>query len=124
MNQIDMRTATQADVQPLTNKVLRNAYLLLALMLALSAAVTTWTISAQVAPLNIWLALGLLIGTPMLAMTMARTAFGVPAALGYGAVLGYVFGIGRQVDVMETPVRHPELGEELERGIDLGFGFR
>ncbi len=92
MNQIDMRTAAQADVQPLTNKVLRNAYLLLSMMLVLSAAVTTWTISAQVAPLNIWLALGLLIGTPMLAMTMARTAFGVPAALAYGAVLGYVFG--------------------------------
>lgn len=92
MNPIDIRTSSPVDVQPLTNKVLRNAYLLLAMMLLLSAAVTTWTIAAKIPPLNIWIALALLIGTPFIAMRMARTAMGIPAALGYGAVLGFIFG--------------------------------
>lgn len=92
MSQSDIRTISQVDVQPLTNKVLRNAYLLLSVMLALSAAVTIWTISAKIPPLNIWIALGLLIVTPIVALKMARTAMGVPAALAYGLVLGFVFG--------------------------------
>jgi len=92
MSQSDIRNISQVDVQPLTNKVLRNAYLLLSVMLGVSAAVTAWTISAKIAPMNFWLAFGLLIVAPMIAMSVARTAFGIPAALGFGAVLGYIFG--------------------------------
>src|SRR5690606_38465123 len=35
---------------------------------------------------------------------------------------GDVAGVRRQVDVVEAPVRHAQLGEELERGVDLGLG--
>lgn len=92
MSQYQTQAATQALDQPLTNKVLRNAYLLLALMLGLSAAITAYTISAGVAPLNKWLILAIVIGAPFLVLGVARTALGLPAALLYGAAIGYVFG--------------------------------
>jgi hypothetical protein len=37
-------------------------------------------------------------------------------------VLADVIGIRSQIDIVEAPVRGAELGEELERGIELGFG--
>ncbi|AVP97085.1 BAX inhibitor protein [Ahniella affigens] len=92
MSQYQTQTASQALDQPLTNKVLRNAYLLLGMMLGLSALVTAYTISAKVAPLNKWLILLIVIGSPFLVLSMARSALGVPAALLYGALIGYVFG--------------------------------
>lgn len=82
----------RAEAQPLTNKVLRNAYILLSLMLGLSAGVTALTIASGMAPLNHWLVLGLLIGSPFLVMRFTQTPLAIPMALAYGALIGFVMG--------------------------------
>jgi modulator of FtsH protease len=88
MNQTQARVLTQS--QPLTNKVLRNAYILLALMLGLAA--TTAFLARNTQPLNVWLSLILIIGAPFLVQRLSVTALGIPAALAYGAMLGWLFG--------------------------------
>ena len=82
----------RAEAQPLTNKVLRNAYILLSLMLALSAAVTGITIASGMAPLNPWLTLGVLLVTPFILMKFTNSPLAIPMALGYGALSGFLMG--------------------------------
>ena len=82
----------RAEAQPLTNKVLRNAYILLSLMLALSAAVTGITIASGMAPLNPWLTLGVLLVTPFILMKFTNSPLAIPMALGYGALIGFLMG--------------------------------
>ncbi len=82
----------RAESQPLTNKVLRNAYILLSLMLALSAAVTGITIASGMTPLNPWIILGLLIVTPFIVMRFTSSPLAIPMALGYGALIGFLMG--------------------------------
>lgn len=80
------------EVQPLTNKVLRNAYILLSLMLALSAGVASLTIASNMAPLNPWLILAFLIVTPFIVMRFTSSPLAIPLALGYGALIGFLMG--------------------------------
>jgi len=91
MNQTVVQSHPAAS-QALTNKVLRNAYILLSLMLAISAAVTAVTIASGMAPLNRWLCLGLLLATPFILMRFARTPMAIPLALAYGALIGFLMG--------------------------------
>jgi modulator of FtsH protease len=80
------------EVQPLTNKVLRNAYILLSLMLALSAGVASLTIASNMAPLNPWLILAFLLVTPFIVMRFTSSPLAIPLALGYGALIGFLMG--------------------------------
>lgn len=82
----------RAEAQPLTNKVLRNAYILLSLMLALSAGVTALTIASGMAPLNMWLTFALLVASPFIVMRMVNSPLAIPMALGYGALIGFLLG--------------------------------
>lgn len=91
MNQPVVQTY-RAQAQPLTNKVLRNAYILLSLMLALSAAVTGLTVASGMLPLNPWITLGLLIVTPFIVMRFTGSPLAIPMALGYGALIGFLMG--------------------------------
>jgi len=78
--------------QPLTNKVLRNAYILLGMMLALSAVVTAVTVASGMGPLNVWLTLALLLVTPFIVLRFANSPLAIPMALGYGALIGFLMG--------------------------------
>ena len=91
MNQPVVQTY-RAEPLPLTNKVLRNAYILLSLMLALSAGVATIAIASGIAPLNPWVTLLLLIGSPFLVMRLVNSPMAIPLALGYGALIGFLMG--------------------------------
>lgn len=82
----------RAQAQPLTNKVLRNAYILLSLMLALSAAVTGVTIASGMQPFNPWITLGVLLVTPFILMRFTNSPLAIPMALGYGALIGFLMG--------------------------------
>ena len=84
---------TGSDIAALsTTKTIRNAYLLLTMILGLSAVTAWYAISSNAQPVNVWLFLAFMIGMPM-AINATRNSFaGLGLSFVYAAMLGYFLG--------------------------------
>lgn len=78
-------------VRPI-NQVLRNTYLLMSMMLGLSAVAVWYAINSGAAPLNKWLFLAFLIGMPYLIYATRKSVAGLGLSFVYAALLGYFLG--------------------------------
>lgn len=75
-----------------TTKTIRNAYLLLTMILSVSAVTAWYAISSGAGLINIWLFLIFMIGMPMLITANRNNMFGLVLAFGYAGLLGYFLG--------------------------------
>jgi modulator of FtsH protease len=74
------------------NQVLRNTYLLMSLMLGVSALTAWFAISSGTAPINRWLMLAFFIGMPFAIYAARNNVFGLVLSFAYAALLGYFLG--------------------------------
>jgi modulator of FtsH protease len=75
-----------------TNKVLRNAYILLGMSLAV-AAITAWfALASNAAPVHWIVMLAVFIGGPLIIAKISRTPASLPAMLVYTAATGWFLG--------------------------------
>lgn len=75
-----------------TTKTIRNAYILLTMILGVSAVTAWYAVSKQVQPVNIWLFMAFMIGMPLLIHVNRNSFAGLVLAFGYAALLGYFLG--------------------------------
>lgn len=75
-----------------TNKVLRNAYILLGMSLAVAAVTAFAAVSSNAQPVHWIIMLAVFMGGPFLIARVSRTAASLPAVLVYTAVTGWFLG--------------------------------
>ncbi|MFO1495292.1 MAG: Bax inhibitor-1 family protein [Lysobacterales bacterium] len=75
-----------------TTKTIRNAYLLLTMILGVSALTAWYAISSNAGMINVWLFLAFMIGMPMLIHANRNNLIGLGLSFVYAGLLGYFLG--------------------------------
>lgn len=75
-----------------TTKTIRNAYLLLTMIMGVSAATAWYAISSNAGMINIWVFLAFMIGMPFLIQMTRNSPLGLVMAFAYAGLLGYFLG--------------------------------
>ncbi len=75
-----------------TTKTIRNAYLLLTMIMGVSAATAWYAISSGAGMINIWVFLAFMIGMPFLIQMTRNSPLGLVMAFAYAGLLGYFLG--------------------------------
>ena len=75
-----------------TNKVLRNAYILLGMSLAVAALTAWFALASNAAPVHWIMMLAVFIGGPLIIAKISRTPASLPAMLVYTAATGWFLG--------------------------------
>jgi modulator of FtsH protease len=84
---------TRSEVAALTTtKTIRNAYLLLTMILGVSAVTAWYAISSGAEPVNIWVFLAFMIGMPFAIHLTRNSVAGLGLSFVYAALLGYFLG--------------------------------
>jgi modulator of FtsH protease len=74
------------------NKVLRNTYIMLSLMLGVSAVTAAYAVSSGAGLVNIWLLLGFMIGMPFAIHAFRNSPVGLGLSFVYAGLFGYFLG--------------------------------
>lgn len=83
----------EAPTQALANTAtIRNAYLLLTMILGLSALTAWYAIASNAQMINVWVFLAFMIGMPYLIQTTRNSPAGLAIAFAYAGLLGYFLG--------------------------------
>jgi modulator of FtsH protease len=75
-----------------TTKTIRNAYILLTMILGVSAVTAWYSISSGAQPVNIWVFLAFMIGMPFAIHMTRNSVAGLGLSFVYAALLGYFLG--------------------------------
>jgi modulator of FtsH protease len=75
-----------------TTKTIRNTYLLLTLIMGVSAMTAWYSVTSNAQPVNIWVFLALMIGMPMAINATRNSMAGLGLSFVYAAMLGYFLG--------------------------------
>ena len=75
-----------------TTKTIRNAYILLTMILGVSAVTAWYSISSGAQPVNIWVFLAFMIGMPFVIHMTRNSVAGLGLSFVYAALLGYFLG--------------------------------
>lgn len=84
---------TRSEVAGLsTTKTIRNAYLLLTMIMGVSAMTAWYAISSNAGMINVWLFLAFMIGMPFAINATRNSVVGLGLSFVYAALLGYFLG--------------------------------
>ncbi len=75
-----------------TTKTIRNAYLLLTMIMGVSAATAWYAISSNAGMVNIWVFLAFMIGMPFVIHMTRNSPIGLAMSFVYAGLLGYFLG--------------------------------
>lgn len=75
-----------------TTKTIRNAYILLTMILGVSAVTAWYAIASGAQPVNIWVFLAFMIGMPFAIHATRNSVAGLGLSFVYAALLGYFLG--------------------------------
>jgi modulator of FtsH protease len=92
-NAIPIRASATTATQALANTTtIRNAYLLLTMIMGVSALTAWYAISSNAGLINIWLFLAFMIGMPFLIQATRNSPAGLVLSFVYAGLLGYFLG--------------------------------
>lgn len=92
MNSVPVYHTKVASVATPINKVLRNTYIMLSLMLGVSAIAAAYSVSSGAGLVNFWLLLAFMIGMPFAIHAFRNSVVGLGLSFVYAGLLGYFLG--------------------------------